>query len=75
MAPIVHGLEAEYFGRVNFIYLDIDDPASDPFKESLGYRYQPHIFLVDGDGSILQQWVGPVTRDELAAALDTVVSE
>lgn len=70
----MHGLETEYQGEVGFVYLDIDDPANNSFKERLGYRYQPHIFLLDGDGKILFQWVGPVTREELVKALETVVS-
>lgn len=74
MAPIVHGLEAEYAGKVSFVYLDIDDPANDSFKEALGYRYQPHIFLLDEEGRIVNQWVGPVARDELSAALESLVT-
>jgi thioredoxin-like negative regulator of GroEL len=70
----VHGLEAEYTGRVDFAYLDIDDPRTGPFKEQLGYRYQPHIFLMDGEGNIIQQWVGPVPEADLKAALDQVSS-
>jgi hypothetical protein len=69
----VHGLEVDYIGQVGFIYLDIDDPRTDPFKEQLGYRYQPHLFLLDGEGNILQQWVGPVTESDLAEALDKVI--
>ena len=65
----MHGLEAEYGDEVNFVYLDIDDAANDAFKQALGYRYQPHIFLLDGDGNILTQWVGPVTREELENAI------
>jgi hypothetical protein len=67
----VHGLEAEWGGQVDFAYLDIDDPATDPFKRQLGYRVQPHMFLLDGSGQILQQWVGFVdeaTLDEALAA-------
>jgi len=70
MAPIVHGLEVEYFGSVNFVYLDIDDPANDNFKKELGYKYQPHFFLVDGEGNIIQQWLGPVSADDFRAAFD-----
>jgi len=70
----VHGLEAEYGDRMNFIYLDIDDPATNSFKRQLGYRYQPHIFLLDSRGNILKQWQGPVSDEELrliiAAALN-----
>ena len=66
----MHGLEVEYYDRVDFVYLDIDDPRTDSFKQQLGYRYQPHIFLMDGDGNVVQQWVGPVSESDLAAALD-----
>ena len=66
----MHGLEVEYYDRVDFVYLDIDDPRTDPFKQQLGYRYQPHIFLMDGEGNVVQQWVGPVSESDLAAALD-----
>jgi hypothetical protein len=65
----VHGLEAEFGSQVNFIYLDIDDRNTEPFKQELGYRYQPHLFLVDADGNILQQWVGRVSGDELEMAI------
>ena len=69
----MHGLEAEYASQVNFVYLDIDDPATDQFKADLGYRYQPHIFLLDAQGSVLNEWIGPVSRDELLVALDEAV--
>lgn len=70
----MHGLEVEYFERVEFVYLDIDDPRTDPFKQQLGYRYQPHIFLIDREGNVVQQWVGPVSEGELAAALDQLAN-
>ena len=69
MAPVVHGLEARYRDRVNFVYLDIDDPATRPFKSQLGYLAQPHLFLLNGQGSPLNQWLGYTTEAELEAAL------
>lgn len=66
----MHGLEAEYSDRMIFSYLDIDDPATDEFKSALNYRYQPHIFLLDGDGNVLQQWVGMVSEQELRSAIE-----
>ena len=66
----MHGLEAEWGGKVDFVYLDIDDPATEPFKRQLGYRVQPHMFLVDGDGLVLQQWLGFVDAATLEAALE-----
>ena len=72
MAPIVHGLEAEFSPDVNFVYLDIDDPANNHFKADLAFRYQPHIFLLDDEGNVLKQWLGPVGEAELREALFAV---
>lgn len=72
MAPVVHGLEAKYNGQVDFTYLDIDDPATTPFKQQLGYLYQPHIFLLDGAGNIVEQWIGFTTEVQLDTALSAI---
>ena len=66
----MHGLEAEYYDRIDFTYLDIDDPTNDQFKRALGYQYQPHLFLLDGDGNILGQWVGRTSAEVLVAAFN-----
>lgn len=73
MAPVVHGLEQKYAGQINFVYLDIDDPETALFKRELGYRVQPHLFLLDGDGSVLREWLGFVDGAELNQALASVV--
>jgi hypothetical protein len=75
MAPIVHGLEAKYNDQVRFTYLDIDNPANDRFKQALDYRYQPHIFLLDGEGNIQNQWVGAVPEETLEAAIQEGLTE
>lgn len=69
MAPVVHRLEANYSDRIHFVYLDIDDPMNENFMYALGYKYQPHFFLLDGQGDILNQWLGYVTIDELEIAI------
>jgi hypothetical protein len=58
MAPMVHGLEAKYFGRIQFTYLDADDPRTDDFQRALGFYYQPEIYLLDAEGNVLQKWIG-----------------
>lgn len=58
MAPMVHGLEAEYFGRIKFVYLDADDPRTDDFQRALGFYYQPEVYLLDAEGNVLQKWIG-----------------
>lgn len=72
MAPILHRLENKYAGKVRFVFLDIDDPRTNEFKQMLGYQYQPHIFLLDSGGNIVKQWVGFVSEDELDVALSAL---
>lgn len=69
MAPTVHGLEGMYGDRIQFVYLDRDDPATLGFQEQLGYIYQPHFFLIDPGGTVLAQWRGYVDGVELQQAL------
>lgn len=70
MAPMVHGLEAEYFGRVKFSYLDADDPGTNAFQRTLGFYYQPEIYVLDASGNVLKKFVGFISDDELRSALD-----
>ncbi len=63
MAPMVHGLEAEYFGRVKFSYLDADDPNTVNFQRELGFVYQPEFYLLDANGVVLKKLVGFISED------------
>jgi hypothetical protein len=68
MAPMVHGLEAEYFGRVQFTYLDADDPQTSEFQRFLGFYYQPELYLLDAEGKVLEKWVGYTSQEDLETA-------
>lgn len=70
MAPVVHGLEAKWQEDIDFVYLDIDDPRTDSFKRELGYRVQPHLFLVDEDGTVIHQWLGYIEAEDLETAFN-----
>lgn len=74
LAPTIHALEVEYYPDIKFSYLDIDNPAYDEYKDELGYRYQPHIFLLDGEGNIVEQWVGLVSEDVFRVSLDELLN-
>jgi hypothetical protein len=74
LAPVVHGVEQGWGDEINFVYLDIDDPRNDEFKRALGYQYQPHTFLLDGEGNVLQQWVGFVDAEDLEASFSQFVN-
>ena len=73
MAPMVHGLEAHYAGKIKFTYLDIDDPANQPVKREFGFVYQPEFYLLDGQGNVLQKWVGSVPQDQFEAVFTEYV--
>ena len=64
MAPMVHGLEAEYFGKIKFTYLDADDSRTQGFQRALGFRYQPEFYLLAAGGNVLKKFVGFVSQDE-----------
>ena len=64
MAPMVHGLEAKYFGRIQFTYLDADDSRTFDFQRELGFVYQPEVYLLDAQGDVLKKWVGFTTEQQ-----------
>jgi hypothetical protein len=64
MAPMVHGLEAEYFGKIKFSFLDADDPRTDAFQKTLGFNYQPEFYLLDEKGNIIIKMIGFVSEDK-----------
>ena len=67
MAPMVHGLEAKYFGKIKFSYLDADDPRTKGFQRALGFYYQPEFYLLDAQGNLLHKFIGLVTQEQFEA--------
>ncbi len=68
MKPVVHGLEDQHRDRIGFVYLDIDDPATRPLKDALGFKSQPYFVLVDGGGATVASWRGRTDAAEFEAA-------
>ena len=73
MAPIVHGLEAEFAGKINFVYLDVEEQDNEQFLNELGFRYHPHFLLLDGQGNIIQQWLGAVQEEQFREAFSAAL--
>jgi hypothetical protein len=67
MAPMVHGLEAEYSGKIKFSFLDADDPNTDAFQRALGFAYQPEFYLLDAEGNVLKKFIGFVSQEDFTA--------
>ncbi len=71
---MVHRLEIDYWGQVEFLYLDIDDSAVAQYKQQFNFRYQPHLILLDGEGNVVQEYVGAQPEEDLRAALDNLLA-
>jgi len=78
MIPIMYGLEQEYSSRMNFVYLDLDDPRVREFREALGYRIppggiEPQFYLLDAEGEIIKQWRGVVAVEEFQDEIERLL--
>ena len=60
----MHGLEAKYFGKIKFSYLEISNPLTADFREYLGFKIRPSFYLLDADGKVLHEWIGYQTQDQ-----------
>ena len=74
MAPIVHGLEQEYEGKIRFHFLDIDDTANRDTMRTLGFRYQPEYYLLDANGQVIRKWIGVVRAEDFRSEFDLAIS-
>jgi hypothetical protein len=72
MAPIVNGLESQYEGRVDFVYLNVADPAVRPVMQAYGFRSTPHFFLRAADGTVVWSHEGTVTEQVFVQQLEAV---
>lgn len=75
MAPVVHGLEQEYTGRVDFLYLNVAEARNDSAKRALGFTSTPHFFFRRADGSTVKVMRGVVPGDSVRRALDALLAE
>lgn len=72
--PIVHGLEQQFTGKVDFLYLHVGEPRTSDAKARLGFRSTPHIVLLRADGSKVQEFVGELDEAALRQALATLIA-
>ncbi|MGH7508755.1 MAG: hypothetical protein ACREMZ_04730 [Gemmatimonadales bacterium] len=73
--PIVHGLQQQYRGKVDFLYLDVQNPRTSAAKGRLGFVATPHFFLLAPEGNVLGEWQGVQNREVLAEALQEAAAK
>lgn len=69
----MHGLEAAYWGQIDFIYINREAPANADVVSQYGIRYQPVFVLIEPDGTEVQRWTF-IDESELGAALDAYLA-
>ena len=74
MEPIVHGLEAEYGQKLDFVYYDIDAPESADAMRKYNFRVQPHFLLLDANGEVVQEWFGSVPPEQFVTAFEDTLA-
>jgi hypothetical protein len=74
MAPIVHGLEQQFEGQADVLYLDIQDERTEPARRRLGFKATPHFFLLDGTGAVIGEWQGVTDGPVLEGAIKGAVA-
>ena len=74
MAPVVHGLEREYEGRIDFLYLNVADARNDSAERALGFTITPHFFFRRADGSTVHSIQGVVPEDVLRRTIDALLA-
>ena len=76
MRPHIHALEREFWGRIDFIYLDRSARINYEIITLLDVQSQPEFVLMQvGQAEPVQHWRGAPPIEELRAALDDFLGE
>lgn len=70
---MVHGLEREYEGRIEFVRSNIHTPNSIELQEKYGFSATPEFFLVDDEGNVLAHWDDGITLANMRETFDNVL--
>ncbi len=71
--PVLKSLEEEWGRKINFAYLDVDDPLNVENIQKLSrLKVVPEVLLLDANGNIIKDWIGPPTREELISEFEKI---
>jgi len=66
----VDRLKARYGAEIEFIMLDVDDPATRPMRERYDIVAQSQYVLANAAGEPQQKWFGYLQESEVAGVFD-----
>lgn len=75
MIPIVDGLGVEFEGKVSVVQLNAVQKANTKLQNRLGLRGHPSFAVLDGNGSVVQQFFGPQAEATLREAMESVMGQ
>jgi thioredoxin-like negative regulator of GroEL len=73
MAPVVHGLEEQYRGWIDFLYLNVAEARNDSAERALGFRSTPHFFFLRSDGAAVDTLQGVIPSDSMRVRLERLL--
>lgn len=65
MKPIVDGLIKEYEGKVDIVYVDVDDASNQELITAFRINAVPTFAFVNSDGSVKEVFVGGMYENVL----------
>lgn len=68
-------LERDYGDQIDFVHLNYDRPEVPPFLEQYNVRRRSSYVLVDPEGNMIDQWVGPIQWEALNTAIEDAIAE
>ena len=71
--PLLKQMEAKWGDKVNFVYLNVDDPMNSNHLQRLSrLKVVPEVILLNGNGEVIKDWVGPPSEADLTSALENL---
>ncbi len=74
MQPVVDGLKQQYSNQIRFVDLDFYDKANAGLVQQFHVPGHPTFLLLDGQGKVVQRWIGVTPRDAIEENLKRVAA-
>lgn len=74
LSPILDGAERKYAGKIDFVRLNIDEPAAADLAKKYNIHSIPNLFFLDTKGNVVDHIEGGPSEDVLFSTLDKLSS-